>query len=139
MMDASPAPPPQIFARVSRRTAAMRKARVLARVREGRTYRAIAEEEGLSLRRVRRIVNAALEDERDTPAGRRADGELARLAPAMALAEKRIAEGDLSAVRALVTLQKRLDIYVIASRNADGPPPAAGKAAKARQIQKMPI
>lgn len=119
-----PTPLPRI-PRISRRKVALRKARVLQRLREGKNHRAIAEEEGLSLDRVRRIVKAAAADERDKPQVRRAELEIARLAPALALAEQRIGEGDLGAVRALVTLQKRLDLYVIAAGGADAPSSAA--------------
>ena len=46
---------------------------------------------------------------------------MARLTPAVALAEARIADGDLDGIRALLALQKQLDVYAAAANVADMP------------------
>ncbi len=97
--------------RISRKAYGLRSKRILQRLREGRSHQTIADEEGLTLRRVREVIKKALPETGDDPGVRRAVAEIARLAPVIALAEAKIAEGDLIAARILIAVQKRVDFY----------------------------
>ena len=119
MSDASVSSPPPKRRRVSRKAYGLRSKRILQRLREGRSHQTIAEEEGLTLRRVREIIKKALPTTGDDPALRRAVAETARLEAVLALADARIAKGDLSAARILLAVQQRIDVYAEKTGAAD--------------------
>ena len=96
-----------------RRTARDREARrirILGMFQGGLPYDVIARHENLSRERVRQIVAKSLEEN-----GRsRLDHslvQLARLEPALQLAARRVAEGDMKGIDRLVRVLDRLDRY----------------------------
>ena len=107
--------------RVTLKHGALRAKRILARMNEGRSLQAIADEEGISRKRVRFLVTRALRDRMDNPATLHAEAQIKRLMPAFALAQRQIAEGDIMGVYALAALQKRLDIYQAVANVTDAP------------------
>ena len=95
-----------------------RQIRILAMVRSGFSYEAIASDEQLSRERIRQIVVAAL---RET-GGTRVDHmrvQRARLEPALRLAARGVENGKLSAIGQLLRVLDRLDKY---DAVADSPP-----------------
>jgi hypothetical protein len=90
---------------------ALRLQRIFARLQEGASFKDIAAEEGLSRERLRQIVRSA------TARGRTADPpdhkkmQFARLEPALRLAARGVAEGDVKAIPLLIKLVDRLDRY----------------------------
>ena len=137
MPDTHPLSPRPRARRVSRKLAGLRAKRMLLRLREGRSHRAIAEEEGLTVQRVREIVKRALREPLDDPAVLQAEAEILRLAPALALAEARIADGDLAGVRALIELQKRLDLYRAVTGKDEEPSSIAESRAAAEKVTRL--
>jgi hypothetical protein len=119
---ATPAPAPK--PRVTAHDRALRQMRIFARMQEGWSYDAIAQDERLSRERVRQIVA-------ETPALREIDAvrdhtrsQIARLDPALRLAAGKVAEGDLRAIDRLLKGLARLDKYQGASAaraKAEGP------------------
>ena len=108
MIDPSAFPEPPMSSRTSR---IHRLQRIFARLEEGATYGAIAEEEGISAQRVCQIIAAATDagDGRIGPVHRQM--QLARLMPALRLARKKLAAGDASAIRPMLAVLDRLDRY----------------------------
>jgi len=105
-----PAPPP-LKPRRTARDRLVRRRRIMDRLREGRSYEEIAEAEGLSRERIRQIVVEALA-QREVDAQRdHAQLQMLRLAPALRLAAKGVAEGDRRAIAELVRVLDRLDKY----------------------------
>ncbi|MGD0641723.1 MAG: sigma factor-like helix-turn-helix DNA-binding protein [Roseiarcus sp.] len=99
----------------------VRRARIMERLREGRSYEEIAEAEGLSRERIRQIVVQALE-RREVEAQRdHAQLQMLRLAPALRLAAQGVAEGDRAAITALIRVLDRLDKYQAAGAAAEPP------------------
>ena len=97
-----------------RRTAydrAMRANRIFARMLEGQSYAAIAEAEGLTVRRVREIVQQALDRFDIEPSQEYVLVQIARLDAALRLIERKIAEGKLGAVPHLIKVLEQLDRY----------------------------
>jgi hypothetical protein len=97
-----------------RRTAqdrTMRGNRIFARLLEGQSYQAIADAEELSVRRVRMIVQEALDRWDIEPRKEYTLVQIARLENALRLIERKIADGALSAVPHLVKLIEQLDRY----------------------------
>jgi hypothetical protein len=83
----------------------------MERVREGRSYEEIAEAEGLSRERIRQIVVEALQ-RREVDAQRdHAQLQMLRLAPALRLAARGVAEGDRRSIGELIRVLDRLDKY----------------------------
>jgi hypothetical protein len=99
---------------VVRRTARereQRRIRILAMVQAGFSYEAIARDENLSRERVRQIVAQSL---REPDGGTRLDHarvQLARLEPALRLAARGVADGELRAIDRLLRVLDRLDKY----------------------------
>jgi hypothetical protein len=88
---------------------ALRLQRIFARVQEGASYKDIAAEEGLSRERLRQIVRAATARGKEPPDHKRM--QFARLEPALRLAARGVADGDVKAVPLLLKLVDRLDRY----------------------------
>jgi hypothetical protein len=98
----------------SRRTAhdrVMRANRIFARMLEGQAYGEIAAAEGLTVRRVRMIVQEALGRRDIEPREEYARVQVARLDSALRLVEGKVADGKLSAVSPLIRLVDQLDRY----------------------------
>jgi hypothetical protein len=106
-----PALPAPVRFRRSARERELRRVRIVAMVRGGFSYAAIAEEEKLSRERVRQIVGESLQEDGGTPIDL-ALVQMARLEPALRLAADRVAEGDLKAIDRLLKVLDRLDKYV---------------------------
>jgi hypothetical protein len=87
----------------------MRANRIFARMLEGQSYAAIAEAEGLSVRRVREIVQQALDRWDIEPSQEYTLAPIARLDSALRLIERKIAEGKLSAAPHLIKVLEQLD------------------------------
>ncbi len=119
---------PSPSAPIVRRTARereQRRIRILAMVQAGFSYEAIAREENLSRERVRQIVAQAL---REPDGGTRLDHarvQLARLEPALRLAARGVADGELRAIDRLIRVLDRLDRY---GAVAEAPEPYEGSA-----------
>ncbi len=81
------------------------------RLREGRSYEEIAEAEGLSRERIRQIVVETLVRHKVDAQREHVQLQMLRLAPALRLAAKGVAEGDRRAIADLVRVLDRLDKY----------------------------
>jgi hypothetical protein len=106
-MPPSPAP----IVRRTAREREQRRIRILAMVQSGFSYEAIARDESLSRERVRQIVAQSL-DERQR--GTRLDlarVQVARLEPALRLAARGVADGELRAIDRLLKVLDRLNKY----------------------------
>ena len=102
---------PPLKPRRSARDRLARRGRIMERLREGRSYEEIAEAEGLSRERIRQIVVEALR-RREVDAQRdHAQLQMLRLAPALRLAARGVAEGDRRAIGKLIRALDRLDKY----------------------------
>ncbi len=102
---------PSLKPRRTARDRLARRARIMDRLREGRSYEEIAEAEGLSRERIRQIVVEALR-QREVDAQRdHAQLQLLRLAPALRLAARGVADGDRRAIGELIRVLDRLDKY----------------------------
>ncbi len=88
-----------------------RRVRILALVQAGWSYAAIGREEGLSRERLRQIVAEALGAGEGDSKLEHASAPMARLEPALRLAARGVADGDLSAVDKLLKALDRLDKY----------------------------
>jgi hypothetical protein len=88
-----------------------RRVRILALVQAGSTYAGIAREEGLSRERVRQIVAQALGEGAGDSKLDHARAPIARLEPALRLAARGVADGNLSAIDRLLKVLERLDQY----------------------------
>lgn len=110
--DSPSAPKP----RVTAQDRAARRLRIFARFQEGRSYEAIAREEGLTRERVRQIIVEDLDARKAEPNGDHTRLQMARLEPALRLAAEKVASGDLRAVGHLIKVLDRLDKY----QRADG-------------------
>ena len=88
---------------------ALRIQRIFARLQEGASYRDIAAEEGVSRERLRQIVRAATARGKSPPDHKTM--QFARLEPALRLAARGVAEGDVKAIPLLIKLVDRLDRY----------------------------
>ena len=107
--------------RLTGKQRALRVKRVLARLTEGRSLQAIADEEGMTRKRMHEIVKKAARDRKDDPKLIHAEAQIARLMPAIALAQKKIAEGDVRGIWALAVAQQRLDLYQAITNFNDTP------------------
>jgi hypothetical protein len=97
--------------RLSAHELTMRRDRVFARMLEGQRYPEIAVAEAITLRQVREIIQEALAQEDVDPQSDFALVQIARLEGALRLIEKKIAEGELTAVDRLVKVLALLDRY----------------------------
>jgi hypothetical protein len=88
-----------------------RRARILALVQAGWTYAGIAREEGLSRERVRQIVAQPLGEGAGESKLGHALAPIARREPALRLAARGGADGDLRAIDRLLKALERLDQY----------------------------
>jgi hypothetical protein len=89
----------------------LRRLRILAQVQAGLSYAAIGREEGLSRERVRQIVVQALDERGGETKLDHARVQIARLEPALRLAARSVADGDLAAIDRLLRALDRLDRY----------------------------
>ncbi|MGD0188912.1 MAG: sigma factor-like helix-turn-helix DNA-binding protein [Roseiarcus sp.] len=102
---------PPLKPRRTARDRLVRRERIMERLREGRSYEEIAQGEGLSRERIRQIVVEALQ-RREVDAQRdHAQLQMLRLAPALRLAARGIAEGDRRSIAELIRVLDRLDKY----------------------------
>ena len=85
--------------------------RIFARLREGFTYEEIANEEGLSLSRIRQIVSQELQQRSVDSGADHAKLQLERLASVMQLAAEAVAAGDVTAITPYLKVLDRLDRY----------------------------
>jgi hypothetical protein len=89
----------------------LRRLRILSQVQAGFSYAAIGRDEGLSRERVRQIVSQALGEEAAETKLDHARVQIARLEPALRLAARAVADGDLAAIDRLLRVLDRLDKY----------------------------
>ncbi len=95
-----------------------RRRRIFAQLREGFTYQEIANEEGVTITRIRQIVSAELEQRSVDSGAEHAKLQLERLAAVMQLAAEAVAAGDVSAITPYLKVLDRLDRYqTVASAN----------------------
>ena len=92
-----------------------RRRRIFARLREGFTYEEIANEERVTITRIRQIVSKELEQRAVDSGAEHAKLQLDRLAPVMQLAAEAIAAGDISAISPYLKALDRLDRYQTAA------------------------
>ena len=107
MTDPAKLPPGR--AALSPAARALRLQRIFARLQEGASYQDIAAEEGLSRERLRQIVHAATARRKEPPDHKKM--QFARLEPALRLAARGVADGDVKAIPLLLKLVDRLDRY----------------------------
>ena len=95
-----------------------RRRRIFARLREGFTYEEIANEEGVTITRIRQIVSAELQQRSVDSGAEHAKLQLERLASVMQLAAEAVAAGDMTAITPYLKVLDRLDRYqTVASAN----------------------
>ena len=95
-----------------------RRRRIFARLREGFTYEEIANEEGVTITRIRQIVSAELQQRSVDSGAEHAKLQLDRLASVMQLAAEAVAAGDVTAITPYLKVLDRLDRYqTVASAN----------------------
>jgi hypothetical protein len=107
---------PTLARRLTAHGRVLRRARILARLREGWAYDEIASHERLTAERVRQIVRKALEKRIIDEEAEHAKLQLARLQPSMRLAGEAIAAGDVTAIAPLMKVLDRLDRYQRAAK-----------------------
>jgi hypothetical protein len=88
-----------------------RRVRILALFQAGWSYAGIGRVEGLSRERVRQIVAQALNEGAGDSKLDHARVQIARLEPALLLAARGVADGDLRAIDRLLRVLERLDKY----------------------------
>jgi hypothetical protein len=95
-----------------------RRRRIFARLREGFTYEEIANEEGVTITRIRQIVSQELQQRAIDSGAEHAKLQLERLASVMQLAAEAVAAGDVTAITPYLKVLDRLDRYqTVASAN----------------------
>ena len=105
-------PPLELAPRIApRRATAERRLRILERLTTGLTVAHIARVEGLSVRRIRRIIQEMLASREIDPAAGFVQLQIARLSEAMIVARTMMMEGDLQAMDRLIRLTGELDRY----------------------------
>jgi hypothetical protein len=104
--------PPATDRRRAPREREFRRIRILAMVQAGWSYAAIGREEAISRERVRQIVSQAFEAGESETKLVHARVQIARLEPALRLAARSVADGELSAIDRLLRVLDRLDRYV---------------------------
>jgi hypothetical protein len=88
-----------------------RRRRIFVRLREGLTYEEIANEERVTITRIRQIVSKELKQRQVDSGAEHAKLQLERLVPAIQLAAEAIAAGDVSAITPYLKALDRLDRY----------------------------
>jgi hypothetical protein len=88
---------------------ALRRRRIFAGLREGQSYDEIAEDEGLSVTRIRQIVSEVLRKRLVDSGSELAKLQLERLGPVMQLAADAVAAGDVSAITPYLKVLDRFD------------------------------
>jgi hypothetical protein len=88
-----------------------RRRRIFVRLREGFTYEEIANEERVTITRIRQIVSKELKQREVDSGAEHAKLQLERLVPAIQLAAEAIAAGDVSAITPYLKALDRLDRY----------------------------
>jgi predicted transcriptional regulator len=92
--------------------------RVFARLREGFTYEEIANEEGVTITRIRQIVSGELQQRSVDSGADHAKLQLERLVSVMQLAAEAVSAGDVTAITPYFKVLDRLDRYqTVASAN----------------------
>jgi hypothetical protein len=95
-----------------------RRRRIFAQLREGFTYQEIANEEGVTITRIRQIVAAELQQRSVDSGAEHAKLQLERLSSVMQLAAEAVAAGDVTAITPYLKVLDRLDRYqTVASAN----------------------
>jgi hypothetical protein len=107
-MENEGAPAPKRLSAIGR---AARRARIFALLREGWAYDEIGREENLTAERIRQIAREALERRLTDEDTDHAKLQLSRLQPAMRIASRAVAEGDVTAIAPLLKVLDRLDRY----------------------------
>jgi len=97
--------------RLTAQDRADRRMRIFARLQEGWSYEAIAQEENLTRERIRQIVAETLAGRAVEPSRQHLRLQIARLDPALRLAAQQVAAGDLRGVDRLIRVLDRLDKY----------------------------
>ncbi len=92
-----------------------RRRRIFARLREGFTYEEIANQEGVTITRIRQIVAAELQQRSVDSGAEHAKLQLERLASVMQLAAEAVAAGDVTAITPYLKVLDRLDRYQTAA------------------------
>ena len=110
-----------------------RRIRILAMVQAGWSYAAIGREEAISRERVRQIVAHAFEAGESETKLVHARLQVARLEPALRLAARSVADGDLAAIDRLLRVLDRLDRYAA----LDGAEAAADEGGRERLLAKL--
>ena len=139
-------PPPPAPSRrfLSPGARAMRLQRIFARMQEGASYQEIASEEGISRERLRQIIRRATSRRsRDDRPGHR-QMQIARMTPALRLAEAGVAQGDAKSIALLLKLVDRFDRYSDTRKYFRSPPfeeiaglPGAKSSPRERQIAEL--
>jgi hypothetical protein len=88
-----------------------RRRRIFARLREGFTYEEIANEERVTITRIRQIASKELQQRAVDSGADHAKLQLERFVPAIQLAAEAIAAGDVSAIMPYLKALDRLDRY----------------------------
>ena len=88
-----------------------RRRRIFVRLRAGFTYEEIANEERVTITRIRQIVSKELKQREVDSGAEHAKLQLERLVPAIQLAAEAIAAGDVSAITPYLKALDRLDRY----------------------------
>jgi len=97
--------------RITAQDRADRRTRIFARLQEGWSYEAIAQQENLTRERIRQIVAETLAGRAVDPSRDHLRLQIARLDPALRLAAQQVAAGDLRGVDRLIRVLDRLDKY----------------------------
>ena len=97
--------------KLNRHGKALRRERIFERLRGGWAYDAIAQEEGLTPRRIRQIVSEALRLRHVDDGPEQAMLQLARLEIAHRLAAEALAGGDVAAIGPYLSILDRIDRY----------------------------
>jgi hypothetical protein len=88
-----------------------RRRRIFVRLREGFTYEEIANEEGVTITRIRQIVSQELQQRAVNSGADHAKLQLERLASVMQLAAEAVAAGDVTAITPYLKVLDRIDRY----------------------------
>src|SRR5260370_9885572 len=97
--------------RVTARDRELRRQRIFAAVREGRTHEEIASIEGLTAERIRQIVTQTLDRRAVDEVRDHTRLQIARLEPMLQLTTEKVKAGDLRAVEPLLRVPDRLGTY----------------------------
>jgi len=133
MTEASLPSPSAAPRRRATREREFRRLRILAMVQAGWSYAAIGREEAISRERVRQIVAQAFEAGETETKLIHAWVQVARLEPALRLAARSVADGELAAIDRLLRVLDRLDKYAA----VDGAEAAYDEGAREKLLAKL--